>query len=276
MPDITEKQLKAGIAARYASLRRVGALKPEIIGKRLQQGIEAQQAVLRQLATRPSTPIFIALNTPFLIWPNRFLPNSTDPLGTNILVDSHVEPLNNWAKILLNVSQDDAIFATDRLNFYFLWKNDTGGDVVVNITSSLTLIGSCKVHAKSSFWHGLAAPNFSQVSIDAVLSVFEWWNQPPTEPLPETSQTQNVTSLSAKGGVWSDDGRSKIFSGNFPVAYNSFHIPSGNVGVFEVGVSLNWGLVAGDVNVDFSFQNNIIQCPSLSLEVFTATAKKTV
>jgi hypothetical protein len=58
-----------------------------------------------------------------------------------------------------------------------------------------------------------------------------------------------------QGGVWSGDGRSKIFSGNLPVAYNFFHIPSGDVGVFEVGVSLNWALVSGDVNVDFSSQN---------------------
>jgi hypothetical protein len=274
MSDITEAQLKAGLSARYANLRRAGILKPEIIGQRLRQGIDAQQAALRQRVARPSTPIFIALDTPFLIWANRFLPNSTDPLGTNILVDSHIESLNNWAKILLNYSKDDSFSATDRLNFYFLWRNETGGDAVVNITSSLTLIGSCKVHANGSFWHGVAAPNFSQVSVDAVLSVFEWWNQPPTEPLPETSQTQNVTSLSVQGGVWSGDGRSKLFSGNFPVAYNSFHIPSNDVGVFEVGVSLNWALVAGDVNVDFSFQSNIIQCPSLLLEVITASAKK--
>ena len=83
-----------------------------------------------------------------------------------------------------------------------------------------------------------------------------------------------MTSLSVQGGVWSGDGRSKLFSGNFPVAYNSFHIPSNDVGVFEVGVSLNWALVSGDVNVDFSFQSNIVQCPSLLLEVFTASAKK--
>ena len=69
------------------------------------------------------------------------------------------------------------------------------------------------------------------------------------------SLCRNVTSLSVQGGVWSGDGRSKIFSGNLPVAYNFFHIPSGDVGVFEVGVSLNWALVSGDVNVDFSSQN---------------------
>ena len=103
-------------------------------------------------------------------------------------MDSHVEPLNNWAKILLNYPKDNAFSATDRLNFYFLRKNDTGGDAVVNITSPLTLIGSCKVHANGSFSHALAAPIFSQVGIDAVLSIFEWWNQPPTEPLPKCDE----------------------------------------------------------------------------------------
>ena len=198
MPEITEAQLKAGLSSIEDSRRsRQRIPQREILAKRFRHGINGRRKALEQLATiaQPYTPTFITLDTPFRIWANRFAPDSNEPLGTDILVDSHIAPLNNRAKILLNYSADASF--TDRLNFYFFWRNETGGDAVVNVTSYLTLNGSCKVHAKSSLLHGLVAPNFSQVSVDAKLSVFEWWNEPPTEPLSEAGQLQNVTSLEA-------------------------------------------------------------------------------
>ena len=183
MTDITEAQLKAGLTARYSELRRSRAPEPKMRGKRLRHTIEDRRKALELLTAQPSTPILITIDTPFLIWANRFLPGNSDPQGTDILVESHIEPLNSSAKILLNYHLEDPIFATDRLNFYFLWRNETGSDAVVNITSNLTLSGSCRVHANSSVMHGLYAPPFSKVTIDAVISVFEWWNEPPTEPL---------------------------------------------------------------------------------------------
>jgi hypothetical protein len=275
MPEITEAQLKAGLSAIKDS-RRSQKRTPqrEILAKRFRHGIDGRRKALERLATiaQPYTPIFITLDTPFLIWANRFLPNSNEPLATDILVDSHIEPFNNSCKILLNYATDDAFAATDRLNFYFIWRNETGGDAVVNVASYLTLNGSCKVHAKSSFWHGLAAPNFSKVSVDAELSVFEWWNEPPTEPLSEPGQLQNVTpSLEADGGEFRDDGRSTLVSANCQLTYDIFRIPSNDVAVFEVGLSLTWTVVGGDVNVDFSFEDNLVQCPYLQLEVLTAT-----
>jgi len=274
MAKITEAQLKAGLSAIKDSRRSQKRSPPrEILAKRFRHGIDVRRKALELLATiaQPYTPTFIALNTPFLIWANRFLPHSNEPLGTDILVDSHIEPLNNWAKILLNYATDDAFFATDRLNFYFVWRNETGSDAVVNVASYLTLNGSCKVHANSSFWHGLATPPFSQVSVDAELSVFEWWNEPPTEPLSEPGQLQNVIPiLKAEGGEFSGDGKSTLVSANCQLTYNIFRIPSNDVAVFEVGLSLTWGIAEGDVNVDFSFEDNLVLCPYLQLEVLTA------
>jgi hypothetical protein len=282
MPDITEAQLKARLSAikfRYLNLSRldfsertpIGTTQRDTLGRLFRHGIDDRRKALQQLGTiaQPYTPILIALETPFLIWANRFLPHSNEPLGTNILVDSHIEPLNNWAKILLNYQTDDAFFATDRLNFYFYWRNETGSDAVVNVASYLTLNGSCRVHASSSFWHGLLAPPRSDVSVDAELSVFEWWNDPPTEPLSEPGQLQNVTTLSVQGGMWSGDGKSTLVSANCQVTYDIFRIPSNDVAVFEVGLSLKYGMAEGDVNVDFSFENNLVLCPYLQLEVLT-------
>ena len=282
MPDITEAQLKAGLSAikfRYSNLHRpdlferiqMGTTQREALGTLFRHGIDDRRKAIQQLETvaKPYAPTFIVLETPFLIWANRFLPNSNDPLGTNILVDSHIEPLNNWAKILLNYATDDAFFATDRLNFYFYWRNETGSDAVINVASFLTLNGSCRAHAKSSFWHGLLTPNFSQVSVDAELSVFEWWNDPPTEPLSEPGQVQNVTTLTATGGMWSGDSKSTLVSANCQVTYDIFRIPSNDVAVFEVGLSLQYGIAGGDLNVDFSFEENLVLCPYLQLEVLT-------
>jgi hypothetical protein len=270
MRKITEADLKAGLSAIKESKTRTTAR--EILAKRFRHGIDGRRKALEQLATiaQPYKPTFIVLNTPFLIWANRFLGQSNEPLGTDILIDSHIEPLNNWAKILLNYATGDVIFATDRLNFYFLWSNETGTDALVNVVSYLTLNGSCRVHANSSFWHGLATPNFSQVSIDAELSVFEWWNNPPTEPLSEASQLQNVSSLlKAEGGEFTGDGKSTLVSANAQLTYNIFRIPRNDVAVFEVGLSLNWGISDGNVNVDFSFEDNLVLCPYLQLEVLT-------
>ena len=138
---------------------------------------------------------------------------------------------------------------------------------MVNVASYLTLNGSCKAHANSSFWHGLVAPNFSQLSVDAELSVFEWWNEPPTEPLSESGQRQNVTTLDAEGGVFSGDDKSTPVSANYHITYNNFGIPSNAVAVFEVGVSLDYKIAEGNLTADFSNDDNVVLCPYLQLEV---------
>jgi hypothetical protein len=269
MLEITEAKLKARLSAIKDRRRpQSRTAQREILAKRFRHGIEGRRKALEQLAiiAQPYTPAFVVLNTPFLIWANRFLPHSDEPLGTDILIDSHIEPLNNWAKILLNYGKDDDVFfATDRLNFYFFWRNETGSDAVVNVVSYLTINGSCRVHATSSIWHGWLTPNFAQVSIDAKLSVFEWWNEPPTEPLSEAGQQQNVVpQLKAEGGEFSDDGKSTLVSANCQLAYNIFRIPSNDVAVFEVGLSLDWAVAYGDVNVDFSFEDNLVHLSGIS------------
>src|SRR5262249_16730248 len=56
------------------------------------RGIEDQDKATEQLATvaPPFTPTYIRLETPFMIW--------AEP--AHILMDSHIESENNWAKVL--------------------------------------------------------------------------------------------------------------------------------------------------------------------------------
>jgi hypothetical protein len=289
MTEITEAQLKAKLSTikniGYSTLPRGALLKRapiptaqrETLGKRFRHGVDGRRKALELLSiiSQPYTSTFIMLNTPFLIWANRYENDQME--GTDILVDSHIEPLNNWAKVVLNreATGDNVIFATDQLNFYFFWTNTTGYDALVNVTSYVALNGSCRVHADSNFTTALwGVDPFSQVSIDAEISIFEWWNEPPTEPLWESSQLQNVTSLSAEGGVWSGDGHSKLFSGDYQLSYNIFRIPSNESAVFEVGLGLNYGIWKGNLNVDFSFEDNLVLCPYLQLQVLTAAPQQ--
>jgi hypothetical protein len=89
-------------------------------------------------------------------------------------------------------------------------------------------------------------------------------------PLSEAGQQQNIVpQLKAEGGEFSDDSKSKLVSSNCQLTYDIFRIPSNDVAVFEVGLSLDWGVACGDVNVDFSFEDNLVLCPYLQLEVLT-------
>ena len=58
-----------------------------------------------------------------------------------------------------------------------------------------------------------------------------------------------------------------LVSANCLLTYNIFSIPSNAVAVFEVGLSLTWAVAGGDLNVDFSFEDNLVWCPYLQLEV---------
>ena len=280
MPEITEAQLKAGLSAikfRYSNLHRADQRNPirttqrETLGKLARHGIDGRRKALEQLATIARAPNFIMLNKPFLIWANRFFPPSTDPNATDILRDTHIEPLNSWAKIILNYASDDFFsatqFATDQLNFYFFWRNESGFDAIVNVTSYLTLNGSCMVHANAG---GLGLYHPNGVTVYAGLSVFEWWNEPPTEPLSEPNQSQKVTHVGAGPNVFSGDTREALIPPtDYQVTYNIFRAPSNDLAVFEVGLSLDWFVNNGSVNVDFSFEDQLVMCPFLQLEVFT-------
>jgi hypothetical protein len=109
------------------------------------QRIEARRKALRILEN-PFTSTFIALDTPFVIW------EYPHPQFGDVLVDTHYEAYNNWAKIKMGADgggSDNRWFS-----FAFPWTNESDDDVVINITSSLVLNGTCLAHAAGGVFSG--------------------------------------------------------------------------------------------------------------------------
>lgn len=143
----------------------------------------------------PTEPVHVTLDKPFLIWAFRF----GRPI--NILDDTHIEPLNSWAKFYTRVD-DDGIGPMDEIVFYFLWVNETGGDAVVNVASHLMPKGRCEVYCNER-WIPVFGGGFGEthLTMNAGLKVLEWWNQPPTSPLQQSGQTSEVLKL-VMDGKW--------------------------------------------------------------------------
>jgi len=274
MPDVDVSLMKTALSAveRRLHTRRSGGTANFAPAKAAFQSGMASHARARGLLTvkpdRPFAPGFVTLKAPFLIWALR---DATE--ASQILVDSHIEPMNSWARI--SFRDEGTISADQRVNFYFLWRNDVGADVVVDVSTYLMLNGFCEVHAShgwiwTPFW-GASTIGQCDMTVNAELTVLEWWNEPPTEPLREPGQLQEVVTLSANGG-WgfasAGQTRSEFVSNNFHLYYDTFAIPRDSVALFEVSLVANYVGYKGMVSVDFaSYDGAMILCPSVELAV---------
>jgi hypothetical protein len=285
MTTITESQLKAALseinAKRYANPRtraplerprtRIRRAFEKDLGK-LQHGIDGQ--ALEQLATldlpRPHKHVY--LKAPFLIWAWRAHPDFGS--GDTTLRDTHIEPGNSWAKITTDYEVGRWSFWAvnhDYLIFYFLWDNPFDHDVVVNVSSYLMLDGDCLVRAYGGFVgfdRGQA-----ELGVRVQLSLFEWWNNPATEPLFQPNQEHFVTTISVTGPIaWLDawnDGTARPF-GFYPVRYNMFRVPSGGTALFEVALLLDyWDVRNARILSDFysNYYDQKVLCPYVDLEI---------
>ena len=149
-----------------------------------QAGLKSRRDALGQLAVgQVYAPTYLVLEKAFLIWAT----------PSNMLLDSLNEPFNNFAKI----ERRNSSSGHDELNFYFLWDNPRDESSLINIECNLGVRGICKADADSGFLSG----DSSSLTVRAELQPLEWWNQPPTTPLPQSSQTQDVAIISSSGGV---------------------------------------------------------------------------
>jgi hypothetical protein len=237
-------------------------------------GIESRRKAFDLLANvrPPYTPTYIKIDTAFLIWPLRY-----GSEASNILYDSHIEPLNNWAKIFSSIRDSEHFLLQDELNFYFLWQNETGQDAVVNVESYLMLNGRVQASASSGwlwspFW-GEGTIGNSHLSLDVGLSLLEWWNQPPTHPVGQAGQLENVQTVDVDGGfALGNPGHTttKYVSGDYHVNYDTFLIPRDGAAVFEVSLIANYEGYDGSCTALFNDPNSLILCPYLQLELMTA------
>src|SRR5262245_19713935 len=185
----------------------------------LQRGLANRRKALELLATPGPTfkpPTYITLD-PFLIWAQ----------PSDILVDSHIEHLNSWAKVYYDRTSDSWDPITNTLTFYYAWENPSALYTVVNAQCSLILSGNCQAEGNTGITP-LGYPfgaGDAFLGGDAALQPYEWWNQPPTISYP-VARKNHFLNLWAVG--------STILSGVVPG-----NIAGGNI--FE-GIDLRYEL----------------------------------
>jgi hypothetical protein len=108
------------------------------------------------------------------------------------------------------------------------------------------------------------------LSADVELRLWEWWHQPPTEPVHQPGQIQSVSALSVDGGyaLWSSGANDiEFISNNYHLYYDTFRVPNNGVAVFEVSLKLTREGQRSSGWFDFSTKNWLILCPYLQLEI---------
>ena len=244
-------------------------------GAAFRAGMAYRRQALQLLST-PFMPTFVNLDTPFLVWE---LPNPQ----TNVWIDTHVEPFNNFVKFEI-ITRSGAAGTT--FVFYFIWTNDSDFAVVLNVNTWLILNGICQVLADSGILHGHT--NYLTLTANLVIMRWSGWGTDPVTgasndqtpyPFTQPTQTQIVAQLSQNGGDWFDDP-----SGNneqsfdfqpFQLGADLIVIPAHATTLFEVSLYTQYSIEDGDdfdyVAVDFAqdkFSRRLI-CPSVELELLT-------
>lgn len=246
--------------SRIADEQKVAAIKQSSAEmKSFMRAIESKRQAFDALISTaaPPQPFFVALDSPFLIWPTQGIE----------LLDSHTEPYRSTAKITLDSGRT---FGYEELGFYFLWENPSDRFAVVNVDGYLVFNGQLRASQDGGFWPG---DRYAGISAGGRLHVFEWWNQPPTEPLAQADQFQNVASVAATGGGFGDVGAietKNVFRG-VDLRHTLFLLPPHAVTVIEVTAAITYttGTDSGHVNVDFNSGDFQIMCPFVLIAVLT-------
>jgi hypothetical protein len=255
--DLAELQTQGADAADriLESHRAAGGLRSAAARNTALRGIRTRREALQQLAAGPQ---YVALDTPFLIWPT----NGID------LDDSVIEAWGSWAKFELYVRNHGGTSQTgqEELGFYFLWENPSDNTAYVDVDAFLVLNGVCSALAEGGTFPG---DRYAKVDTDATLKIFEWWEQPPTQPLPQTDQVQRASTLSVDRGGWFDYTHVEIddvFRG-FDLRYELFAVPARAVVVFEVSCAFSYELETGLVWNYFTIDDHEVICPFIQVRI---------
>jgi hypothetical protein len=128
---------------------------------------------------------------------------------------------NNTAQFRLDTTQSSG---TEEVSFGFFWQNPSDKFAVVNVDGYLVLTAICQ-----AIDHGgiLAEDRFSRLAVDANLHISELWNDPPTSPIGQPSQSQRALTVSVENTGWFDDGEivnQDLFRG-YDLQYGQFVMP---------------------------------------------------
>jgi hypothetical protein len=227
--------------------RNVRASRPGL-KRAIAERIKAMKTLAAQPAVAGSAQYYF-LDKPFLIWPT---------LGLQ-MDDAAYVSANSWAKAHATASDVNSFVG---LRFYYLWTNPHDAYSVINIGGFLILNGTCQASAGGGFW---PSDRYSKLSLDAKLEIYEWWNQPPTSPVPQMDQSINVVTLEANQEGFSEVGdiEFKSIFRAYGLSYSLMLVPPLATVVFAFNASFSStnGTDSSQTIVDFATGNFQIGCP---------------
>jgi hypothetical protein len=205
----------------------------------------------------------IILDKPFLMW--------EFPRLETAFVGSHNESMNSSIRISIDTNTGTDLTS---FTFLFLWENESDFFAVTNVRSSLVLNGGIGVGAGTGIFSG----DEVQLFMNAELALLEWWNQPPTTPIGQQSQSQSIVNwdVSAGGVFGKPHSKFQTFSFTpFDLSYSACCSTSEGCavrGLVEHPVQLSlWP--GGDINdfirINFADGANRVICPFVEVDLLT-------
>ena len=201
--------------------------------------------------------------TPYLIW--------TSPL--EILIDSHIEPWNNRARVygVRNNGGDANGYAVYTVGFFYFWDNPSPQNyALVDVASTLVTKGFVSAIANTSTFGG----NVASLTASTHLILHRGAADAPL--LPQAGQTVHMYSVQAQGGgFWSGETGREDRKGVFyeaAVEYTYYPVPPGARAIFEVRLHLSTQIpTSGSAWFDFAnaVQDNYVQCPAVVITVLS-------
>jgi hypothetical protein len=199
--------------------------------------------------------------TPYLIWAN--------PL--EILVDSHIEPWNNRARVY-GLRQDGGTLNYS-VGFFYFWDNPSAQNyALVNIASTLVTKGFVRAVGNTGILGG------GEAGLDAYTYLKSYQGAAGEALLePQTISSVGMYGVRAEGGgAWSRETGREDSKGVFfeaAIEYKFYPVPPGMRVIFEVRLLLATGIKLGSGSVSFDFanavQDNYVQCPALIITVLS-------
>jgi hypothetical protein len=220
--------------------------------------IANRRKALETLLTLPLAPPYLyVLDRPFLIWG---APHS------NILIDTHIEPWNSWAKIrVVAETGGDHKSGEERLSFYFIWENETDYYAVIDASTVLAAHGACRARAEGGLGYLLLPPP-ALLSATANLRLWQWSAQPQTWVATPPS---TVFELAAEAGVFEDTRTTSVWD-SFDLDYRSFAVQPRGVVVIEVILAVSYHLFDGHVLANFADGSYEVGCPFVVVGLLSA------
>ena len=214
----------------------------------------ARLKTIEQLGTTIPSPYYILLKTPIFIIPSHDF----------ILDSSQVAPLDSWGKF--KIASETT--GTDVLSFYFLWTNPSDKYAVINVDGFLIFNGNWNAGQNGGLFAG---DSYGDLEITANLRLYEWWNQPPTQPTVQPDQTIEVLNVSNDQDSWDNLGEvdaGAVFRGH-DLKYGLFVMPPQGSVVIEVAATIQYWCQNGGISVDFESGDFEIACPFVSIAILS-------